>query len=84
MKYRLDWINTWSEQREATDPRVIVQYEEQPDGWFEHYYHYYTYQDNDEQARQAAMDFIENSGEDIEVFSLLDENDKVIMTEEDL
>ncbi len=84
MDYRLSWMNHWSTKREATDPRVLIRYAEESDGWFEHEYIYYFMSDNDEEAKRKALEYIEQSDEEIDIFSVTNRKTKeVILTEED-
>lgn len=84
MDYRLSWINHWSEERESTDPRVIIRYTKVDYDQIEHEYFYYFMADNDEHAKSKALEFIKQSGEEIEIFSVMNRKTKeVILTEED-
>lgn len=84
MKYKLTWLNHWSEKRKAADPRIIIRYAEEPDGWWEHEYIYYFLAADNDDAISKATQFVDlYSGiEDIEIYSLTDEKGNVIMTEE--
>lgn len=70
MRYRLHWIEYWSDERGHTDPRVITIYQEQPDGWYEHEHIYNFIADNDDEAREKTLKFIAEQSTPIEVFSL--------------
>lgn len=85
MDYRLSWMNHWSTKHEAEDPRVLIRYAEESDGWWEHEYIYYFMADSDEQAKEKALAFINSSSEEIEIFSVTNRKTKeVIFTEEEL
>jgi hypothetical protein len=85
MDYRLSWFEHWSEQRESLDPRVITRYAQQPDGWYEHEHIYYFMADDDKQAREKALKYINESSDTIEVFSVFNRKTKeVILTEEEI
>jgi len=84
MTYRLIWGEHWSTKRESLDPRVLVRYEEEEDGYFRHEYIYYFNADSDEHAREKAREYVKTSQDDIEVFSVLNrETKEVILTEEE-
>lgn len=82
MKYKMVWVEYWSEKHKPSDDRIIVRYMEQNDGWYEHEYIYYFLADNDTQAREKANTFLDEHSEALEAFSVLDSNDNVILTEE--
>lgn len=85
MKYRLTWINHWSEKRESNDPRIIIRYAQESDGWYEHEYIYYFDADNDDKAKEKALEYIKQSDDDIDIFSLINrETKETILTEEEL
>lgn len=84
MKYALMWSNHWSTKHESFDPRVIVRYTEESDGWFEHRYMYYFIAEDNDDAISKATQFVDlySGVEPIEIYSLFDEKREVIMTEE--
>ena len=84
MTYRLGWLNHWSKKHESDDPRVIIRYTQADDGWFEHEYSYYFIANNDAAAIEKAREYVEHSGDNIEVWSLYNRDTKeTIATEED-
>ena len=83
MNYRLTWLNHWSTQRETADPRVLIRYTEMDDGWYEHEYIYYFMAGNDAEAKQKALEYIRQSDETIDIFSVYNrQTKKTILTEE--
>ena len=49
MRYRLYWLETWSEKRQADLPNVIVEHFERSDGWFDHAYSYHFSANSDDE-----------------------------------
>ena len=83
MKYRLSWLAHWSE-KHTPEEGVTVTYHQQSDGWWEHEYFYYFNAKDDKDAITKTMQFIKQSSEDIDIYSVINlGNDKVVMTEED-
>lgn len=83
MDYRLTWYECWSTQREADDPRVLIRYEEQDDGWWEHQCHLYFNADSNQEARKYVEKYIAGSSSIFEVYTLVNRATKqVVMTEE--
>ena len=82
--YSLNWLETWSTKHPPINKNVNVQYAEDYEGWFEHSYQHRFEANNNEIAILKAKKFIDDNPEfTIEIFSLSDENGKVILTEED-
>lgn len=85
MKYRLGWMAHWSTKHVPSDDRVIVTYQEELDGWWEHYYNYYFMANTDEEAKLKAKKFIDQySDDDLEIYGLTNLDTKeTILTEEE-
>lgn len=85
MEYKLTWMEHWSEMRDADDPRVIVRWTEELDGWYEHEYAWYFIADGDDEARGMVADFIAASSDLFEIWSLMNKTTgKIVATEEDI
>ena len=82
MRYRLDWLEYWSDKRGHTDPRVNTIYAEVEGGYIEHQQSYNLLADDDQSARKKARNFINEQSTPIEVFSLTNQDTrKIIMTD---
>ena len=57
MRYRLYWLETWSEKRQADLPNVIVEHFENSDGWFDHEYSYRFSANSEDEAKQIAAEY---------------------------
>lgn len=81
MRYRLSWLETWSEKREADLPNVVVKHFENSEGWFDHEYSYHFRAGSERAAKQIAAEY-SRQFEGGAVWSLYCEDP--IMTEEDV
>lgn len=82
MRYRLSWLETWSEKHEPPQG-VAVEYSPNEDWWDHQYTFQFTADSNDEAKELAVKWMVDNSSAfDFEIWSLYCEDP--IMTEEDV
>lgn len=85
MKYRLSWLETWSTKHEVREPNVTVEYSEDGGGWWEHEFSYVFEAPTEITAKKIAKTFVETKSEfTFEVWSLYNDKNEPILTEEDL